>query len=209
MTGVADRSGGGTAGASSIPTVPRVVVAEDDVLLREGLASLLNRRGFDVVGQCGTPSDLLDLVRTEEPDLAMIDIRMPPEHTTEGLDAARVIREQIPATAILVLSAHAEVDEATDFIGGGPRSGYLLKSRVTDVDDFVGSLERIVNGARSSTPRSSRSWSRRGGCTIRSTCCRRVNAKSSRSWRKVGRTRGSHASSSSPRVRSKNTCTAS
>jgi DNA-binding NarL/FixJ family response regulator len=124
-----------------------VVLAEDDVLMREGLASLLRGRGFEVVGQCGTPSELIELVRNEKPDLAIVDIRMPPAHSTEGLDAARIIREELPETAILVLSAHAEVEEATDFIGGGPYSGYLLKSRVTDVDEFMDSLQRIVNGA--------------------------------------------------------------
>jgi DNA-binding NarL/FixJ family response regulator len=140
------RPGSTLVSASIIPVVARVVVTEDDVLLREGLATLLTRRGFDVIGQCDNASDLLELVRSERPDLAIVDIRMPPTHTTEGLDAARIIREEFPATAILVLSAHAEVEEATDFIGGGPRSGYLLKSRVTDVDEFVSSLDRIING---------------------------------------------------------------
>jgi DNA-binding NarL/FixJ family response regulator len=132
--------------ASIISSVARVVVTEDDVLLREGLATLLTRRGFDVIGQCDNASDLLEIVRSDEPDLAIVDIRMPPTHTTEGLDVARIIREEFPATAILVLSAHAEVEEATDFIGGGPRSGYLLKSRVTDVDEFVDTLDRIISG---------------------------------------------------------------
>jgi DNA-binding NarL/FixJ family response regulator len=140
------RPGSTLVSASIIPLVARVVVTEDDVLLREGLATLLTRRGFDVIGQSDNASDLLELVRSERPDLAIVDIRMPPTHTTEGLDAARIIREEFPATAILVLSAHAEVEEATDFIGGGPRSGYLLKSRVTDVDEFVSSLDRIING---------------------------------------------------------------
>jgi DNA-binding NarL/FixJ family response regulator len=124
----------------------RVVVAEDDVLLREGLASLLARRGFDVVGQGGDASELLALVRNEQPDLVIVDIRMPPTHTSEGLDAARVIREEFPGTAIVVLSAHIELEQATDLIVGGERSGYLLKSRVTDVDDFVDALDRIVKG---------------------------------------------------------------
>jgi serine/threonine-protein kinase PknK len=128
-------------------TRTRVALADDDVLLREGLASLLDRSGFDVVGQCGNGSELIALVRAEQPELAIIDIRMPPKHSTEGLDAARVIREELPEIAILVLSAHVEVEHAMDLLASGQRSGYLLKSRVTDVDDFVGTLERIVRGA--------------------------------------------------------------
>jgi DNA-binding NarL/FixJ family response regulator len=124
-----------------------VTVADDDVLLREGLASLLERRGFDVVGQCGDPAELIALVRDHRPELAIVDIRMPPSHTTEGLDAARVIREEVPETAIVVLSLHVEVEHAMDLLGSGERSGYLLKSRVTDVDDFVETLDRIVKGA--------------------------------------------------------------
>jgi DNA-binding NarL/FixJ family response regulator len=121
-------------------------LADDDVLLREGLAGLLERSGFDVVGQCANASVLMTLVREHRPELAIIDIRMPPTHTTEGLDAARVIREEIPETAILVLSAHVQVEQATDLLASGERSGYLLKSRVTDVDEFVETLERIVKG---------------------------------------------------------------
>jgi serine/threonine-protein kinase PknK len=124
----------------------RAVLADDDVLLREGLAGLLERSGFEVVGQCGTASELLELVREHHPDLAIVDIRMPPSHTSEGLDAARVIREEFPQTAILVLSAHVQVEQATDLLASGERSGYLLKSRVTDVDEFIETLERIVKG---------------------------------------------------------------
>jgi DNA-binding NarL/FixJ family response regulator len=124
-----------------------VALADDDVLLREGLASLLERRGFDIVGLCGDPTELLSLVREHRPELAIVDIRMPPSHTTEGLDAARVIRDEVPKTAIVVLSSHVEVEHAMDLLGSGERSGYLLKSRVTDVDDFVETLDRIVKGA--------------------------------------------------------------
>jgi DNA-binding NarL/FixJ family response regulator len=124
----------------------RAVLADDDVLLREGLAGLLLRSGFDVVGQCGNGSELIELVREHRPDLAIVDIRMPPTHTSEGLDAARVIREELPETAIVVLSAHVQVEQATDLLASGSRSGYLLKSRVTDVDDFIETLERIVRG---------------------------------------------------------------
>jgi DNA-binding NarL/FixJ family response regulator len=125
----------------------RVALADDDVLLREGLASLLERAGFDVLGQCGDAAELIALVREHRPELAIVDIRMPPDHATEGLEAARVIREDVPETAILVLSAHVEVEHAMDLLGSGERMGYLLKSRVTDVDDFVETLDRIVKGA--------------------------------------------------------------
>jgi DNA-binding NarL/FixJ family response regulator len=124
----------------------RVAVADDDVLLREGIASLLERSGFEVVGQAGDGSELLELVRTREPELVIVDIRMPPNHETEGLEAARVIRAEMPDTGILVLSAHVEVDQAMELLAGGERTGYLLKSRVTDVTDFLESLERIVEG---------------------------------------------------------------
>jgi DNA-binding NarL/FixJ family response regulator len=124
----------------------RVVVADDDVLFREGLAGLLERGGFDVVGRCGDASELVALVREHRPELAIVDIRMPPNLETDGLEAARTIRLEIPETAILVLSAHVEVEDALDILGGGAHSGYLLKSRVTDVDDFVETLESIVNG---------------------------------------------------------------
>lgn len=125
----------------------RVIVADDDVLLREGLAGLLDRSGFQVVGQCGNASELIELVREHQPELVTVDIRMPPSHTTEGLEAARAIREELPETAILVLSAHVEVEHAMDLLSSGERIGYLLKSRVTDVDDFLVTLERIVKGA--------------------------------------------------------------
>jgi DNA-binding NarL/FixJ family response regulator len=125
----------------------RVVLAEDDVLLREGIASLLERSGFDVVGQASDAPELLRLVREHEPELVIVDIRMPPGHRTEGLDAARTIREELPGTAILVLSAHVEVEDAMELLAGGERIGYLLKSRVTDVSDFVGTVERILAGS--------------------------------------------------------------
>jgi DNA-binding NarL/FixJ family response regulator len=124
----------------------RVVLAEDDVLLREGIASLLERSGFDVVGQAGDAPELLRLAREHQPELVIVDIRMPPGNRTDGLDAARAIREELPGIAILVLSAHVEVDEAMELLAGGRRIGYLLKSRVTDVGEFVEGLERILHG---------------------------------------------------------------
>jgi DNA-binding NarL/FixJ family response regulator len=124
----------------------RVVVADDDVLLREGLASLLERSNFLVVGQAGDARELLSLVREHEPDLVLVDIRMPPTHSTEGLEAAHVIREEFPETGIIVLSAYVEVEHAMELLATGQRSGYLLKSRVTNVEEFLETLERISRG---------------------------------------------------------------
>ncbi|MEA2291196.1 MAG: hypothetical protein QOF17_216 [Solirubrobacteraceae bacterium] len=124
----------------------RVALADDDVLLREGLASLLERSGFEVIGQAGDAPALLELVRAHQPDLALIDIRMPPDHTTEGLQAAGVIRREFPQTGILVLSAHVEVEQAMELLAGGQRVGYLLKSRVTDVAHFTETVTRIAEG---------------------------------------------------------------
>jgi DNA-binding NarL/FixJ family response regulator len=130
------------------PGMPtRVVLADDDVLLREGLASLLDRSGFEVVGQVGNGVELLAVARSTRPDVAIVDIRMPPAYATEGLDAARVIRQELPDTAIIVLSAHVEVDEAMELLAGGDRLGYLLKSRVTNVTQFIDTVERIAAGA--------------------------------------------------------------
>jgi DNA-binding NarL/FixJ family response regulator len=131
----------------SAVTAVRVVLAEDDVLLREGLASLLERSGFEVVGQAGDGAQLLELVRDMSPELVVADIRMPPTHTTEGLVAARLIRQEHPKTAIMVLSAHAEVEHAMELLASGRGIGYLLKSRVTDVEDFIDTLQRIAKGA--------------------------------------------------------------
>jgi serine/threonine-protein kinase PknK len=124
----------------------RVVLAEDDVLLREGLASLLDRSGVRVVGQAADAVRLLALVRETQPDLVVVDIRMPPTRTTEGLDAARVIREENPGIGILVLSAHVEVEHAMGLLASGRGIGYLLKSRVTDVTEFVATIERVARG---------------------------------------------------------------
>jgi serine/threonine-protein kinase PknK len=124
----------------------RVILADDDFLMREGLASLLERAGFEVEGQAGDAAELLALVRRRAPDLVLVDIRMPPTHTTEGLDAARTIRAEHPEVGILVLSAHAEVEHAMELLSGGRRIGYLLKSRVTDLDEFADTLERIATG---------------------------------------------------------------
>jgi serine/threonine-protein kinase PknK len=124
----------------------RVVVADDDVLLREGIASLVERFGYEVVGQASDGPELIELARRHRPELVIADIRMPPSHTTEGLDAARQIQEELPGTALLILSAHVEVEHAMDLVAGGNGRGYLLKSRVTDIEDFIQTLGRIVGG---------------------------------------------------------------
>ena len=124
----------------------RVVVADDDVLLREGIARILAGAGYEVVAQAGDRAELESLVGEHVPELVVVDIRMPPTQTTEGLDAAGAIRAEHPGTGILLLSAHVDVETAMDLLEGGERIGYLLKSRVRSVDDFVDALERIADG---------------------------------------------------------------
>lgn len=124
----------------------RLILADDDVLLREGIASLLGNAGYDVVGQAGDAATLIDLVREQRPELVVIDIRMPPSHTTEGLEAARTIRNDFPEVGILLLSAHVEVETAVDLLGEGERIGYLLKSTVMRAADFLDAVERIASG---------------------------------------------------------------
>jgi DNA-binding NarL/FixJ family response regulator len=125
----------------------RVVVADDDVLLREGLAGLLERSGFEIVGLAGDAAELLAVVREHEPELVIVDIRMPPGLQTEGLEAARQIRQEFPEIGILVLSAHVEVSEAMELLASGRRVGYLLKSRVTKLESFFEAIRRIAEGA--------------------------------------------------------------
>jgi DNA-binding NarL/FixJ family response regulator len=161
------RNAGPAATAHRVPTAPldvraedsrvdagrtRVVLADDDVLLREGVASLMGRSGFAVVGQAGDAVELIEVVRRQRPDLAVIDIRMPPEHATDGLDAAGVIRREFPETAVVVLSAYVEVEHAMDLLASGHRTGYLLKSRVTDVAEFIDALNRVVRGGSAVDP---------------------------------------------------------
>jgi DNA-binding NarL/FixJ family response regulator len=133
-------------GAGLVMTALRVVLAEDDVLLREGLASLLERSGYEVAGQAGDGAQLLTLARETGPDLVVADIRMPPTHTTEGLEAAQAIRQELPETGILMLSAYVEVQHAMELLAGGGGIGYLLKSRIADVEEFLDALQRIAKG---------------------------------------------------------------
>jgi DNA-binding NarL/FixJ family response regulator len=126
--------------------IARVALADDDVLLREGIASLLGEAGYDVVGQASDARGLEEIVREQAPELLVVDIRMPPTHTTEGLDAAAAIRTEFPEIGILLLSAHVEVETAMGLLEGGERIGYLLKSRVMNKADFIDALERIARG---------------------------------------------------------------
>ena len=125
---------------------PRVIVADDDVLLREGLASLLGEAGYDVVDRAGDAATLISAVRAEQPDLVVVDIRMPPTLTSEGIDVARTIRSEFPQIGILLLSAHVELETAIDFLQGGERIGYLLKRRILKVEELVDALARIALG---------------------------------------------------------------
>jgi DNA-binding NarL/FixJ family response regulator len=123
-----------------------VVVADDDILVREGVSSILAAAGYDVVGQAGGVEALRTIVEQQVPDLAVIDIRMPPTQSWEGLEAARSIRAEFPRVGIMLLSAHVEVETAIDLLEGGERIGYLLKSTVLRVDDLLEALERIAGG---------------------------------------------------------------
>ncbi|TML88668.1 MAG: response regulator transcription factor [Actinobacteria bacterium] len=124
----------------------RVVIADDDVLVREGIASVLREAGYDVVDQAGDANALTEAIRAHVPDVAVVDIRMPPSHTWEGLDAARSIRQEFPQIGILLLSAHVEIETAIDLLEDGRRIGYLLKSTVLRAADLTDALERIAAG---------------------------------------------------------------
>jgi DNA-binding NarL/FixJ family response regulator len=124
----------------------RVVLADDNVLLREGIAGLLERAEFEIAGQAGDADGLIALVRVQRPDLVVVDIRMPPSHSTEGLGAALAIRNEFPGTGIMVLSAFVHTEHAVELLSGGQGIGYLLKDRVEDVTEFVQSLRRVADG---------------------------------------------------------------
>ena len=131
----------------------RVVIADDNLLVREGIASLLREGGLDVAAQVDSADDLLREVDEHEPDVVIVDIRMPPTHTDEGLRAAHAIRASHPRTAIVVLSQHVEYGVATRVLAEHPeRLGYLLKDRVIDVDDFLATLRRVVAGGTALDP---------------------------------------------------------
>jgi class 3 adenylate cyclase/DNA-binding NarL/FixJ family response regulator len=133
----------------AVPTVAptRVALADDSVLLREGIAALLEEEGFEVIGQAGTGVDLLALVDEELPDVAIVDIRMPPTKTDEGIRATHEIKRRHPKTGILLLSSYLDVKSAVELFAAQPNGiGYLLKERVADVDDFTDAVRRVANG---------------------------------------------------------------
>jgi DNA-binding NarL/FixJ family response regulator len=131
----------------------RIVLGEDSVLLREGIARLLVDAGFEVVAQAGDAEDLLRKVRAHKPDVAIVDIRMPPTHTDDGLQAAQLIRRELPNTAVLVLSSYVETDYAVELLGEGAEGvGYLLKDRVADVERFIDSVRRVAAGGSALDP---------------------------------------------------------
>ncbi len=130
----------------------RIVIAEDAVLLREGLAGLLEDAGHAVVARVGDADDLLVAVAEHEPELAIVDVRMPPDYDDEGMVAAGVIRDRHPATGVLVLSQHVETRHAVRLVARGGGFGYLLKDRVLDVDDFLDACARVATGGTALDP---------------------------------------------------------
>src|SRR5687767_15972684 len=131
----------------------RVVIADDSVLLREGLSRLLEESGFEVAGQAGDAEDLLRKVGAHHPDVAVVDVRMPPTHTDEGLRAAHRIRAEHPDTAVLVLSQYVEEAYALELLSEDrKRTGYLLKDRVADVDTFTDAVRRVAGGGSALDP---------------------------------------------------------
>jgi DNA-binding NarL/FixJ family response regulator len=132
----------------------RVAIAEDNALLREGVARLMEDAGFEVVGRSENADDLLLKVRSYEPDVAIVDIRLPPTHSDEGLQAALRIREEHPAVSVLVLSQYVEVGLAMKLLSDSAEGvGYLLKDRVGDVDDFIGAVRRVAGGGSAVDPK--------------------------------------------------------
>ena len=131
----------------------RVVIADDNLLVRAGIAALLRDAGIEVAGESAGVDDLLDDVEAHRPDVAIVDIRMPPSHSDEGLVAAQEIRRRHPEMGIVILSQHVDSGTATRALAESPeRLGYLLKDRVADIDDFVATLRRVANGGSALDP---------------------------------------------------------
>src|SRR3954454_19208202 len=141
------------AGSVVVTAAMRIVIADDNLLMREGIASLLRRAHISVVAEAGSADELLSVVDAHRPDAAIVDVRMPPTHTDEGLRAAHEIRRRYPGTGILILSQHVEVGTATQLLAERPDGlGYLLKDRVADIEDFVGTLRRVAPGGAALDP---------------------------------------------------------
>jgi serine/threonine-protein kinase PknK len=128
------------------PARPRVVVADDDLLVREGIVSLLRQSGVEVVGQAGDGTQLLETTELLRPELVVVDIRMPPTHTTEGLEAAASIRARFPEIGIVLLSAYVNVPDALQLLGDGRRVGYLLKARIASGEELAEAIGRVAAG---------------------------------------------------------------
>jgi DNA-binding NarL/FixJ family response regulator len=153
MTATAVSSASGPRGREQNDHKVCVVIADDSVLLREGIARLLVDSGFEVVGQAGDADDLLRKVGAHKPDIAVVDVRMPPTHTDEGLRAAHRIRAEYPETAVLVLSQYVEEAYALDLLSESTeRTGYLLKDRVADVRTFTDAVRRVAKGGSALDP---------------------------------------------------------
>ena len=129
----------------------RIVIGEDSALFREGLARLLEDAGHEVVGRAGDATTLVEVVERERPDLAIVDVRMPPDGTDDGARAAKELRNRMPELAIVLLSQHVETKHSVELVSGG-RFGYLLKDRVFDVDDFMDALRRVAAGGSALDP---------------------------------------------------------
>ncbi|HZB50650.1 MAG TPA: response regulator transcription factor [Mycobacteriales bacterium] len=131
----------------------RVAIAEDSLLLRDGLVRLLTSAGMEVIVACATATELLVRVRAQPPDVVIVDIRLPPTHTDEGMRAALHVREHHPEVGVLVLSQYLELGLATQLLGdSADGAGYLLKDRISDVDDFVGAVRRVATGGSAIDP---------------------------------------------------------
>src|SRR5689334_5976233 len=135
------------------PMTLRIVMGEDDVLMREGIARLLEDAGFEIVARAGDAEDFARKVRAHKPDVAIVDVQMPPDRTDDGLRAARALRAELPGLGVLVLSGHLEESYAADLLGDDPQGvGYLLKERVGDVDAFVDAVRRVAAGGTALDP---------------------------------------------------------
>ncbi len=176
----------------------RVVIAEDSALLRDGLVQLLQLRDVEVAAAVGDAEALLTAVAAHEPDVAVVDIRLPPTQTDEGVRAAVQLRDRHPATGVLLFSQYVETTHAAQLLGNPVGFGYLLKERVVDIGEFVGALERVAAGGTALDPRWWPNSSALPADPPPSTPSRPASARSSPSWRRAARTTPSPPRSPSP-----------